>query len=267
MCIDHSVGLHGANHRFDVVIVQALLSLNRPPSVSPLTIDGVAGGETVDAISEFQWRVMNNKKPDGRVDPGTTGRTLGALQAGLPNFPGDGSVLERTLRGIMPNADPSRLRLYAPFLRTAMCNRQINTPLRRAHFLAQLGHESDSFKYTEEVASGAAYEGRLDLGNTQPGDGTRFKGRGLIQLTGRTNYTDYGNDIHRNLTDGNNPALVATLPDLAVDVAGWFWSTKNLNSLADADSIQSITQVVNGGLNGLADRKAYLRRAKFFFRI
>jgi len=121
--------------------------------------------------------------------------------------------------------------------------------------------------YSEETASGAAYEGRNDLGNTQAGDGPRFKGRGLIQLTGRNNYTAYGNDTGKNLTDGGNPQLVAADPSLAVDVSCWFWDTNNLNTLADADDIIGVTKAVNGGLNGLESRKAYLRRAKFFLKL
>jgi putative chitinase len=142
--------------------------------------------------------------------------------------------------------------------------RQINTPLRQAHFLAQLGQESDSFATAEEYASGQEYEGRRDLGNTHPGDGKRFKGRGLIQLTGRSNYAAYGTAIARNLTSGT-PSVVATDHSLAVDVSTWFWQTHNLNHLADSDNVNAVTRVVNGGLNGIHNRVNYLQRAKFFF--
>ena len=119
-------------------------------------------------------------------------------------------------------------------------------------------------RFSEEIASGAEYEGRVDLGNTQPGDGVRFKGRGLIQLTGRANYTKYGKARHRDFTTGDNPKLIATRPALAVDVACWFWKQHKLNALADRDDVTAVTQVINGGLNGLADREAKLARAKFF---
>ena len=142
----------------------------------------------------------------------------------------------------------------------------IDTPLRCMHFLAQIGHESAGFRYTEEIASGEAYEGRADLGNTQPGDGVRFKGRGLIQLTGRANYAAYGKAIGVDLVDTDAYETLATDPERAVDVACWFWSTHGLNALADADDIEAVTRRINGGLNGLDDRKAYLHRARFFVR-
>jgi putative chitinase len=86
------------------------------------------------------------------------------------------------------------------------------------------------------------YEGRGDLGNTQPGDGRRFKGRGLIQLTGRANYEEYGQAKGRNFVDGDNYKLLATDPELAVDVACWFWKTRGLNALADADDVRAVTR-------------------------
>lgn len=137
---------------------------------------------------------------------------------------------------------------------------EINTPLRQAHFLAQVGHESGELRYREEIASGAAYEGRKDLGNTRPGDGRRFKGRGLIQLTGHDNYVLYGRHVGIDLLA--NPELVAIRTDLCVDVAGWFWHTHNLNGLADQDGIKRITRRINGGFNGLEDRMRILLLAK-----
>ena len=121
--------------------------------------------------------------------------------------------------------------------------------------------------YNEEVASGQAYEGRADLGNTETGDGKRFKGRGLIQLTGRANYQAYGEYKGQDFTTEDNMKRVATDPNLATDVAGWFWTeSKSLNQLADIDDVNSITYKINGGYNGLAERKAHLARAKFFLR-
>ena len=150
--------------------------------------------------------------------------------------------------------------MYLPGLIAGMAARAIDTPLRQAHFLAHIGHESGHLRYNEELASGAAYEGRANIGNTQPGDGRRFKGRGLIQLTGRANYAAYGEAIGRDLLAA--PTLVATDPALAVDVACWFWETRGLNAAADADDIERGTRRINGGLNGIADRRAILARAK-----
>lgn len=131
--------------------------------------------------------------------------------------------------------------------------------LRLAHFMAQLMHESGSFRYMEEIASGAAYEGRRDLGNTEPGDGTRFKGRGPIQITGRANYRRFGRligiDLERNPT-------IAAVPSIGLHLALEYWKDRRLNALADADDVVTITKRINGGLNGLVDRKAQLAKVK-----
>ncbi len=141
----------------------------------------------------------------------------------------------------------------------------MTTSLRIVHFLAQLAHESDGFCAMEEYASGAAYEGRADLGNTQPGDGKRFKGRGPIQLTGRANYRAFTKWIRQYVADAPGfeakPELVATWPWAAWAVF-YFWSTRNLNDLADRDDLVAITKRINGGTNGLSDRAAYLAKAK-----
>lgn len=148
---------------------------------------------------------------------------------------------------------------YQPLVDT-MKKYSINTPLRIQHFLAQVLHESGGFRYKEEIADGSAYEGRRDLGNTQVGDGKTFKGRGLIQLTGRANYESFKKDSGIDVV--KNPELVANDPNLSALVAGWFWNKKNLNRYADKDDINTITKIINGGFNGLNDRKNYLQKAK-----
>lgn len=135
----------------------------------------------------------------------------------------------------------------------------LNSTLRLAHFLAQLAHESDSFHAMEEYASGRAYEGRADLGNTQPGDGVRFKGRGPIQCTGRANYRRYGRLIGIDLE--RHPE-VAAIPSIGLHVALEYWRDRGLNTLADLDDVMAITRRVNGGLNGFDDRKAWLAKIK-----
>lgn len=140
----------------------------------------------------------------------------------------------------------------------------IDTTLRKAHFLAQVAHESREGRYMEEIASGAAYEGRADLGNTQPGDGRRFKGRGLIQLTGRFNYIAYSLARYGDDRAVRNPEMVARLPDAAL-AAGWYWRVRGINALADRDDLEAVTRRVNGGLNGLEDRRRCLARAKRLF--
>jgi putative chitinase len=136
---------------------------------------------------------------------------------------------------------------------------EINTGLRISHFMAQCAHECDNFRTMEEYASGAAYEGRTGLGNVNPGDGVRYKGRGIIQLTGRTNYRNYGAALGLDLE--NNPQLAA-VPENAVRIACEYWRRNNLNALADRDDIEAITRRINGGVNGLADRRIKLGIAK-----
>ncbi len=166
------------------------------------------------------------------------------------------------LAAILPTAGKALIALYHAPLIAAMEAANINTPIRIAHFLTQVVHESGDFRFTHELASGQAYEGRADLGNTQPGDGRRFKGRGLIQLTGRANYAAYGASIGQDLTSAGAWERVATDPDLAIGVATWFWTRRHLNAFADKDDLEAITQRVNGGLNGLEDRRRHLERAK-----
>jgi putative chitinase len=91
------------------------------------------------------------------------------------------------------------------------------------------------------LANGAAYEGRSDLGNTKKGDGPRFKGRGLIQLTGRSNYASYGKYANLNLLQKGNESLISTIPRYALDVSLWFWENQRLNLYADADNLMVIT--------------------------
>lgn len=135
----------------------------------------------------------------------------------------------------------------------------VTSPLRMAHFFAQAAHEADNFKTLEEYASGAAYEGRKDLGNIHKGDGRRYKGRGMFQLTGRANYKEYGDKLGIDLI--NNPELAATA-EVSVRTALEYWKKKNLNTYADKNDIMTITKRINGGRNGLADRQYKLKKAK-----
>lgn len=125
-------------------------------------------------------------------------------------------------------------------------------PTEQALYLAQISHESGGFEYLEEIASGAAYEGRADLGNTQPGDGVRYKGRGYIQLTGRNNYQNYGDLIGIDLV--NNP-YIASEPEVAARLAAAYWKTR-VQSIGAQTSLDASTLAINGGYNGYADRQA-----------
>ena len=137
-------------------------------------------------------------------------------------------------------------------LRAELAAQGITDPTEVAAFLAQMAHESGNFKYMEEIASGQAYEGRRDLGNVEPGDGRRFKGRGFIQLTGRSNYETYGRALGIDLV--NNPQL-ASEPKIAATVAVEYWNRRVRPNVSDFNDTRSITKLINGGFNGLADRQ------------
>lgn len=162
------------------------------------------------------------------------------------------------LKQIMPYAG-NRAETYLEHLNNAMDEFDIDTPQRQAAFLAQLAHESGSLRYVKELASGEAYEGRKDLGNEFAGDGVRYKGRGLIQITGRANYRDCGNDLGVDLT--HRPELLET-PELACRSAAWFWGKKRLNEIADKGDFLLLTKRINGGTNGYQDRLAYYEKAQ-----
>lgn len=163
------------------------------------------------------------------------------------------------LAAVIPGIPPLRLDRFTEPLAQACAEYGIDTPARVAAFLAQIAHESGGLRYVREIASGAAYEGRQDLGNTEPGDGIRFRGRGLIQITGRANYRRCGEALGLDLEA--LPELLEE-PVNASRSAAWFWASRKLNALADAGDFLKITKRINGGTNGLADREAYHARAK-----
>jgi predicted chitinase len=258
--ITGNVGASCSNQRDDVETVQRLLNLCSQQQrfglpEGPLTPDGAYGPKTLAAVMAFQRSAIGEQEPSGRIEPGSA--TLASLCESLP------ANIETTLLGLLYlRASDIDLALFGERLSKVMTNRQIDTPLRQAHFLAQIGHESGEFRFHAEIASGEAYQGRIDLGNLQPGDGRRFKGRGLIQLTGRANYAEYGRAIGREDELLSQPELVETDADLCVDVAGWFWAKRGLNAIADADDLTTLTKRINGGLNGLDDRRRLLMRGK-----
>jgi putative chitinase len=162
------------------------------------------------------------------------------------------------LKHILPLAGARADAFCAP-LNAAMAEFNINTPVREAAFIAQIAHESGQLRYVRELASGAAYEGRKDLGNVVTGDGVRYKGRGLIQVTGRANYKVCGAALALDLI--NHPELLEQ-PANACRSAAWYWKTHGLNELADVGDQVRITRRINGGTNGLAERLAYFETAE-----
>lgn len=156
-----------------------------------------------------------------------------------------------------------RAQKWADALTAAMAGGQINTRLRIAAFLAQIGHESGSLVYSKELGGPsyfAKYDGRKDLGNVQVGDGGRFCGRGLIQVTGRANYAKCSQALFGDDRLLKNPELLEQ-PEWAAKSAVWFWSTRNLNLLADGAQFTDLTKKINGGTNGIEDRKARYKLA------
>lgn len=165
----------------------------------------------------------------------------------------------RVIKTMAPNAAGWIVNGLVDAMPSLIARAKLTTDLRLAHFLAQLAHESAGFRTTEEYASGSAYEGRRDLGNVRPGDGKRFKGRGLIQVTGRHNYRRMSRALAKDFEA--NPELLRRFPDAALTGA-IFWDDHRLNDYADKDNILTITRRINGGTNGFDDRRLYLGRAK-----
>lgn len=169
----------------------------------------------------------------------------------------------KQLRTAMPYATLANCQKFLQPLNDAMDKYDINTPLRQAHFLCQVAWESGSLRYTREIASGKAYEGRKDLGNVKPGWGVRYKGRGLIQVTGHANYYRYGLIIGKDMEDEKQQNwLLLEQPQWAADSAGWFWKANHLNERADRDEHTNITRIINGSTRTAASRLPYLRSAK-----
>ena len=189
------------------------------------------------------------------------------------------NLTQQQLITIMPNAR-SKAGIFLPALNAAMAEFAINTPARQASFLAQLAHESGQLVYVRELwgptpsqlryerDATAAWPPRartdrnqlpFDLGNSQAGDGSRFRGRGLIQITGRANYAACGKALGLDLL--SQPALLEQTVN-ACRSAGWFWQSRGLNALADAGDQVAVTRRVNGGANGLTERLAYFKVAQ-----
>ena len=148
----------------------------------------------------------------------------------------------------------TKINVYYPYLVKYMTEYKIDTKLRQSAFIANLLVESGRFIYVKELASGAAYEFRKDLGNTVKGYGIKYKGRGLIQITGRNNYQLLAKAF--NIDFIKFPELLEQ-PDNAVRSACWFWNSKQLNILADKGDFKSVVKRINGGLNGYTERLNY----------
>ena len=163
------------------------------------------------------------------------------------------------LRHVCPNLSPADAARIADGLGAAFHRYGIDTDRRAAMAVAQWAHESDRFKTSQEYASGSAYEGRQDLGNTQRGDGVRFKGRGRIMVTGRSNYAAMAKALGLDLI--GRPELLAESPHSEL-ASGQWWKDHDCNGFCDRDDFVGLTRRINGGVNGLADRQALYARAR-----
>lgn len=161
---------------------------------------------------------------------------------------------------------PSDATRFAEALTKAMQLFGIDTPKRQAAFLAQVAHESGRLRWVRELASGTAYEGRADLGNVVPGDGVRYKGRGLLQTTGRSNYRELRKKLaavgYEDVPDFEAMPQNLEGAEWAAASAGLYWATRKLNQFADNDDFTMLTRRINGGTNGLDDRLVCWARAK-----
>ena len=177
------------------------------------------------------------------------------------------------IRDCFPRLSPAMVQIYTTAFNQWFPQYSLTSPIRVAAFMAQIGHESGDLKWTAEIWGPTPQQRRYEppselanrLGNTQPGDGERFKGRGLIQVTGRFNYTQISQALE---VDFIAQPQQLEAPNMAVRSACWWWSSRNLNELADANdehSFRKITRIINGGLNGWDDRLARWQRCKNIF--
>lgn len=165
----------------------------------------------------------------------------------------------RSLRYVCPNLSRKDAKRIAAGLALAFERYDITTRRRAAAAVAQMAHESDRFRASTEYADGRAYEGRRDLGNVRPGDGPRFRGRGRIMITGRTNYEAVSKAFGENFVA--HPERLAQSPTSEL-VSCWWWKTHGCNEVADSGDFEALTRRINGGTNGLSDRIELHRRAK-----
>jgi len=199
------------------------------------------------------------------------------------------------MKVIIPDMNWVKAVSYIPHIETVLPNFGIDTPLRKAHFLSQLAHESGGLKYSQENLNYSAkglrsvfgkyfktmemaeayarqpekianrvYANRMGNGDEASGDGWKYRGRGLIQLTGKENYQKFGQD--HGVDCVNNPDLILD-PELALTSACWFWKKRNLNRYADDDDLHMVTKRINGGTNGILHRQHYLESFKRLYEV
>lgn len=239
------------------VAVTVLNVRSAPNTTSPIVAQ-LHHGQTVD-IGDATNGWAQVKAPSGWV---SVAFLADADNSDIGTGVKDLSITYQKIKLLAPGAKDEVIGSMATSMAATLTSYSINTELRIDHFFAQAAEESDGFRTLFEYGNQsyfARYDGRADLGNTHPGDGFKYRGRGIFQLTGRTNYELYGGLVGLDFI--NNPDLAA-VPANAVKTACLYWTRKGLNQFADNDDIVSITRRINGGTNGLDTRKTYLARAK-----
>ncbi|MCR8695337.1 glycoside hydrolase family 19 protein [Rhodococcus rhodochrous] len=199
-----------------------------------------------DALAADGWTVTDDEE---EAESAETTEVVELVAETTPVPPP--AVTPEELARIVPGIPAEKVEQFIAPLNDAMARSGIDNPVRQAAFIAQLAVESDSFRTFEEYASGRAYEGRADLGNTHPGDGERYKGRGAIQITGRHNYEKVSEHIGVDFVA--HPELLAA-PENAFTTAAWYWTSRNLNEVADTAGIVRVSELVNGGHHALGRR-------------
>lgn len=219
----------------------------------------------LEFILEMFWPGITKDPSPGYMNKGGVNQTYQITQrppdpppmAAAASSP---SLLTRdVLKGGMPHADVDR---FLPILQETTKEFHIDTPLRLAAFLAQGAHESNQLRSLHELWGPTEYQKRyeppgkksVELGNDEPGDGFKYRGRGMFQLTGKGNYRLAGEALAVDLV--GDPDWAAT-PEGAVRVSGWFWNMKHLSPLADSQNFKEITRRINGGYLGLNERTKY----------
>lgn len=212
--------------------------------------DGIYGSQTKNAFVQFK-QVTNQKDPD-KLGPGSA-----KILIELKELPGGGGLFSKAQAEEIYGRSIQVHQLKD--LNDCLNRFQINTPARMRHFLSQTAHESGGLQYMEEIADGADYENSAELGNTQPGDGPRYKGVGVIQLTGRFNYQAFSDFIDDPKVMNGVDYVSTTYPFTS---AGFWWHNNDMNELCDRGaSVGEVTKRVNGGYNGLEHREAYYQKA------
>jgi putative chitinase len=216
----------------------------------PNGVDGIYGIHTKEAFVEF-------KKLTNQGNPDQIGSGSAKLLLELKELPGGKHLISASVAQGIYGRELSESQLKD--LNQCLNEFQINTPPRMRHFLSQTAHESGGLKWLKEIADGSAYNGRKDLGNLQPGDGPKYKGAGVIQLTGRNNYQAFSTFIKDPRVMEGVDYVSNTYP---FSSAGFWWHRNNMNALCDKGAtVEQVTRRVNGGINGLQDRINYYNKA------